>query len=240
MVVALSATIAVLGEEAPKPREVRRHFELVDKQGRVYYEATALNESSQPLARSRVLLRDVTYGDFVVSWTRSFVNQTTVLVFTDKDGKSFVRLTFKWAYTSKTRDETLSEAHRHPELQDAPVIAILETNGGKWEAVETEWQGTSRLHELRTEVRRSMDFTLLEGLERMRSMALGAQDIDPIAKMVTTYIVHGAEGEVMVSLVDTTVAPDCDFDKSFGVPCSDRQLERIKKAVEQHRQLEEY
>lgn len=237
---ALNAAIA-RAEDAPSGlRGVRRHFELVDKQGTLYYQATSINETSQALGRSRVLLHDVNYGDLVLSWVRSYTEQTTVLSVTDKEGKAYVRLKFKWPYTSKTRDETLSEAHRHPELEKAPVIAILETNGGKWEAVETEWQGTQRLRELRTDVRRSMDFTLLEGIERMRSMALGIQDIDAIAKMVTTYLIHGSEGEIMVSLIDTTTAPDCDFDKSFGVPCSERELERIKKAIEQHHQLEEY
>lgn len=237
---AIGASVSVSAQEAQRPHETRRHFELVDKKGALYYQGTALNESSQTLSRSRVLIRDLTYGDFIVSWTRSFTDQVTVLAVTDKEGKSFVRLTFKWPFTSKTRDETLAEAQLHPELQNAPTIATLETNGGKWQAVETEWQGTARLHELRTQVRRSMDFTLLEGIERMRSMALGTPDIDPIAKMITTYVVHGAEGEVMVSLVDTTVAPDCDFDKSFGLPCSERQLERLKKAREQQRQLENY
>jgi hypothetical protein len=132
------------------------------------------------------------------------------------------------------------EAHLHPELDNAPTIVTLDTNGGKWEAVETEWQTTDRLHQLRTEVRRSMNPTLLEGIERMRSMALGTDEIEPLAKMVTTYIVHGAEGEINVSLVDTTAAPDCEFDKSFGYACSDRSLERIKKAAEQHRPIQEY
>jgi hypothetical protein len=236
----IASATAMHGDEPSAMRGRRRHFQLVDKQGFLYYQATVINESSQELGRNRVLLHDVNYGDFVISRLRSYAEQTTTLTFSDKVGKAYARLKFKWPYTSKTLDDTLKEARRHPELENAPVIAILETNGGKWEAVETEWRGIQRLRELRTDVRRSMDFTLLEAIERMRSMALGIPDIEPVAKMITTYIVHGTEGEIMVTLVDSTMAPDCEFDKSFGVPCSDRQLERIKKANEEHRQLEEY
>lgn len=240
MPLVLAAASISAQDAKPATSEFRRHFELVDKQGAQYYVATSINERSPELARARVLLRDVNYGDLVLSWIRSYKEQTTVLSITDREGKAYVRFRFKWPYTSKTQEETIREAHRHPELQAAPVIGIVETNGGKWEGVETDWKGVQRERELRTEVRRSMDFSLLEGIERMRSMALDIPDIKSIANMITTYIVHGAEGEISISLVDSTLAPDCDFDKSFGLPCTDRQLERIKKAQAEHRQLEEY
>ena len=238
--VVFSAAGAFSQDRGPIATENRRHFELREKYGSSYYQATVVNEPSGNLSKTLVLLRDPVYGDFVISQVRSLENQTTVLAITDKAGKSFVRLTYKWPVTSKDRSEKPEEAPPQSELKNIPTISTLETNGGRWEAVEVEWRGIERLRKLRTEVRRSMDPWLLEGIERMRSIAVGIAEVEAVTRMITTYVIHGSEGEPMISLIDAPAAPDCDFDKSFGVPCTERQLMRIKDAAQQQHQLDRY
>jgi hypothetical protein len=243
IIVGIVITANVLrAADTPPRREVtvRHHVELNDKRGMLYYKATIVDELSDERSRTRILVRDLPFGDYVLSRVRSFADQTTVISIADVQDKSFVRVTYKWPFTSKTRDETLAEARRHPELMDAPTIVTLETNGGKWEAVETEWRSFERRRELQTQVRQSMNTTLLEGIERMRGMVFPADDFKVFADLITTYVLHGTAGEVQQGLIATPAHPDCTFDKSFGVPCSDKQLAHIQKADEEHRPITDY
>jgi hypothetical protein len=235
------ATISALAEDtAPRSAVIRRHFELNDKAGSAYYYVTTVRELSEVRQHVRLLVRDARFGDYILSWLRSFTDQTTVISIADLSGKAYVRITYKWPFTSKTVTDTLAEAKRHPELMDAPTIVTLDTNGGRWEAVETEWRGTERRRELRTQVRQSMNPTLLEAIERMRGTALPVSDFKDFAALATTFVLHGTAGEVQEGLLENSLHPDCDFDKSFGLPCTDKELARIKKADEEHRPITDY
>jgi hypothetical protein len=239
---ALVVSRSALAQQRPRVTHLRRHFELNDKAGQPYYEATVAHDFSDERQNTRILLRDHRFGDFVLSRVLAFPDgeSTTTIGITDAEGKSYVRINFIWAIKAKSVSEYLSQAHEHPQLLQAPTIVTLETNGGKWEAVETEWRGTDRRRQLRTEVRQSMNPRLLEAIERMRGMAMATTEFTGFVELVTDYILHGTAGEAQQGLIENTLQPDCDFDKSFGIPCTEKQLARIKKADEEHRPITDY
>lgn len=234
IILALAATHAVAEPQPPaEVREHRSHFEIVAQEGPVLYQFTEVSRTSDTLSEEYVLVRDVEHGDFVLRQRWSFGDQVMTRRLSDLEDRVFVQLTMQSPFTSKTRKETLAESRRHPSIKMTPAIIKLETNGGRWDAVETEWEDAVALRQFRYRLRASVDGFLLEAVERLKGMPIDTTAIGAFFDILGHLIVYGPPSAepAAAGTKRQTAAPDCAFDAHFGFPCSAKQLDRIKKAA---------
>lgn len=249
---------AVQAEEEPEaqtekkiaPLEYRRHFRVIDREQEQLYEATLIARISEEKDENYLLIHDEGHGEFIIRKVWTFENQQSVSRMTDIKNRSFIQASYIFQLSSKTRSDTHAEARRNPLLMDVPAILTLETNGGRWEGLDRDWNDAARLRQLRHQVRQTVDFSLLEATERMRG-TLFAIDSDAsfFYATVCKYVVYGTsrdetteddEGSSSSGMKALDIAPNCDFDKQFGFPCSAKQLERVKKAAAEQKPLPRY
>lgn len=225
----------------PRQSERRRHFEILGTDGASLYEGTEIVRVGELSEEKLVLVRDNGFGDFVLRWAWDFRRQVVDHRISDVKDRSFLQSSSKSPFTSRTRSETMAEAGRNPSLTRVNALLKLETNGGVWEGMESEWLGDARaLRSLRHSLRVSLDPFIMEAIERGRGLLFATTEGEGFFLLVGRYAVYdtsldkaGAEkSEDPPTLDSKTAAPNCDFDQAFGFPCSDEQKERLKKAAQ--------
>jgi hypothetical protein len=221
---------SIAGPAAPVT-DSRHHYVLRDADHVVHYEITALMRTDGDVDSDILLVDDRGHGLLLLETQANYPTQTIWYVISDATRKAFFRATFKLPYTAKTRAGTLAEAHANPALQMMPTLLTLETNGGEWPSVDTDLREWKRLRELRHSIRPTIPFFLLEGIERMRGSLFATVSGDMYYSVVGRFAVYDTTGDTKLDLEEVTVEPACDFDKSFGYPCSDKQLAAIKRSL---------
>jgi hypothetical protein len=237
--------------ETPAVTEFRKHFEVVDGTGAVLYTVSAIVRFSEASAEDYVLVRDEGYGDYVLRNVWTFKDQISNFRISDVKDRVFLQVTYKFPFASKTRSATLEEGHRFPHVTDAGVPARIETNGGRWDGAEHDWDEGARLRAFRHQLRQTVDFSLIEAIDRMRGTLFTTDaastfyfplckyavydDVDP-AESTTTGNDEGAASTVKTR----DRAPDCDFDAHFGFKCSEKQLALVKRAAKEEKALVSY
>lgn len=223
----------LLAEEKRPAADVRRHFEVIGPSDDILYEATEIVRLTDDTDAMFMLIRDTGHGDFVMRRIWTFENQAIVTRISDVKDRTFVQTTGTMPFQSKTRLETLAEGRRNPRLMDVPVVFQMETNGGRWDSVETDLKETAVLRRLRHDLRQTMDFFLLEAIERMRGSFLGVAEGEAYFPMLADYVIYDLDPEdnEKAGIKTRDAMPNCSFDQSFGFPCSEKQKERAGKAL---------
>jgi hypothetical protein len=241
-ILSVCALTALGDTTAPKSevRETRKHF-VVFAGDEILYEITEITRVSDALSAGYLLIRDTGHGDFVVRDTWTFEDQLAIHRMSDVKDRTFVQVSFSMPFVSKTRLDTMNEARENPPQH--PAILKLETNGGRWDGVETDWSEYRQIRQLRRDLRRTVDFSLVEAIERMRGTLIGLPGlaIDPFFKQLARYVVYDSESDELQKDVQIRDAkPDCDFDASLGFPCSAIQRERAAKAAKSQKPSRQY
>lgn len=134
----------------------------------------------------------------------------------------------------------MAEAEGNEKLVSTPVFVTITTNGGEWSIVSTDLDEWARVRQLRHEIRPTMDFFLLEAIERMRGAVFAIPGGDIFFMQVAQYVVYDTRDAPRLAVQQENQPPACDFDKSFGYPCSAAQLEKIRKRAEEGKPLDRY
>lgn len=235
----LSLAIPLLADSPVKrelPPEIRRHWEVAVKSGTVLYRFTTILKLTEAKSERVVLLRDEGHGDFVIMHRWSFEDQTVVYRLSTLDDRAFLQRSYTMPLSAKNRTRTMEEARATTILtQDGvPVILKVETNGGQWEGHEDDLKDKVALRRLRHELRSTMNGSVLETLERMRGTFFAAEPGTLLYDNVGMLVLYDAgAATTAVDVEIEEVQPSCDFDDSFGFPCSDAQTARIAKAAKE-------
>ena len=67
-----------------------------------------------------------------------------------------------------------------------------------------------------------------------------AASAGPYFDLIGQLVLYEPQDEPQLRLEQVEQPPACDFDDSFGYPCSEAQLKRIKKAQESGKPLSSY
>ena len=215
--------------------ELRNRYNVVSADKRVQYEMAEVMRLSDTEESITVLVRDVATGDrYVLQRLKSYTEQTVVYKISDPKGESSIQTSFSLPFTKRTRLEALQEARDNPQLAAEPVIVTIETNGGTWSGVSTTWDEWAELRKLRHDIRSVTSFYLLEGIERMRGSVFAQPSAQAFDTIVARFVVYDTDttGKEDAGLQSVVVMPDCDFDESFGFPCTDAQQKIVRKARE--------
>jgi hypothetical protein len=214
----------------PRPEVVRQHYVLRGAGDTVLYEFTVIRRYTELKHDEVLLVRDPGHGDVIFESIQSWVEQQTMYRISDVRKRTFLQASFNSPFTSKTLRDTLEEAINNPVLGEVPRLITLTTNGGEWKTVETNLPEQSTLRQLRHDIRPSIDFFLLEAIERMRGALFQLPDGQLYFALLANYVIYDTSGEAEMAAPPEPQPPACDFDKSFGYPCSTEQLTRIRNA----------
>jgi hypothetical protein len=228
-----------LAEDSPVqrelPPEIRRHWQVASR-GTVLYRFTTILKMTETKHETIVLVRDEGHGDFVIRDRWSFEDQTVVYRISTLDDRAFLQQSYKMPLSAKGRKRTMDEVRATTILTEGETTAIIriETNGGQWERSEDELKDDVALRRLRHDLRSTMNFPLLEMLERMRGTFFATEDGQQLYGTVARLVLYDAGSATTAADVQISEAqPTCDFDESFGFPCSETQLSKIEKATKE-------
>jgi hypothetical protein len=222
------------------PLDYRRHLELRGAQGALLYEYTIISSLSEAGTSEIILLRDPGHGDVLLEHVFSVEKHRSASRISDVKGHTFIEASMESPLTSKTLTDTFKEAHAQPELFKTPVPVTITTRGGEWRMSETELKDDQAVRRLRHEIRPTVDVYLLEAMERMRGTFFQTVNGVSYSFFVGQLLLYGPADEMNLNAGEVPQPPACDFDKSFGYPCSSEQLKRVKAAAEAGKPLEVY
>jgi hypothetical protein len=222
------------------PLDYRRHLELRDAQGALLYEYTVISSISEAGSSEIIPLRDPGHGDVLLENITTVDPHRSVSRISDVKRRAFIESSMDGPFASKTLSETFKEAHAHPELYKTAVPITIKTGGGEWRMSETELKDQQLLRRLRHEIRPTVDVYLLEAVERMRATFFQVTDGASYSWLLGQVLLYGADDKMDFAAEARAQPPACDFDESFGYPCSDEQQKRVKAAAEAGKPLPAY
>jgi hypothetical protein len=232
-VLVIAALLTSVSAQAAET-ERRERLVLKDAKNSIHFEVTRIVRTSDDRDHEIALVLDRGYGKVILERDHSFAKQLVIHRITDPKRETYIESRFGQPFTSTNRADTLEEARQHPELVDVPVTMTLSTNGGEWTGLETNWREWGELREVRRRVRASLSFSLLEAIERMRDSVFATRVGDGFYLLVAKYALYDPPERAPSKLILESAIPDCDFDKSFGYPCSEKQLKRAAASAKEN------
>lgn len=229
--------------------ESRKHFTISRADGVPLGRATAVYRSAPTWFRSVVLFRAAIGDELVLEDMSDYKAKTLEWTIRNMKGDAWITARVALPFSGTTAAEAYAE------FQDtqAQIFKLMrpelefETNAGSWKGSETDWAGDARL-EITKQLRMGTSFDLLETIERSVDSAfvnlgeVGLDLDDDLARdepLILQYLLYRPRCGQNASKAEFAV-PDCDYDESFGFPCSEKQLARVKTAKETGETPERY
>ncbi len=242
LAIALLASSALALEPLRLPPEMRRHQQVRTKDGTVLYTVTSIHRFAEKEAETIILVRDDAFIDLIFRGVISFEKQFVFHRLSDVRNETYVQRSYRSGLGAKTWSELRKLMHEQESARQAKVVLKIESNGGEWESSEEDRENSVLRRERVHNVRNSMTPSLLEVIERMRGTLFGTEAGNEIYIALAFELLYDVNEEAAtstnVSLTDES--PDCAFDKSFGYPCTESQLARIKQAAQDAKPLRAY
>jgi hypothetical protein len=220
----------------------RAHLSVNDARGDVLYVLTDIHHVDDSGGSTELLILDKTTDQrFVMTSKYDIEHHRSVMQISDVTGKKYLRRSYALPSAAKTRDELSAESERNPQVFElADSLITIETPASSYTAHESELSGNARNGRWVSDLRESLDPAFLEALERMRESLFGTTTAERFYSTLAKFVFHGGCSPDAATAKVVAETPDCSFDKSFGFPCSDRQVERIRKAEEEKTTLDHY
>jgi hypothetical protein len=222
-------------KEPARCPEIRYHFELLQPGSeKAAYVVTSVDRPTDEFESSEVLLIvDAYQSRFVVTSTRSYFDQTDIIEIRDLKRDAVVRSILQFPYHSKNRQDTLLEAHAAQKDHGwADIPITIEAGGISITGLESQWKNDLVGNPWKVQLRRAMDRQFLESIEEMRPLMHQAM-LAIACEALTRSLLFEESCDVDSPDATKAIPPDCDFDASFDMECSDKQKKRISDAIEQ-------
>lgn len=224
-----------------KPMHYRQHF-VVRSGEAVLFELTAIHDLTEEKFENVILVRDPEHGDVLLRQVHDFAANASTRRISDVKERTFVEAVLPGApFAAKTFSETIREAREHHQLFAlTPSRVTIRTNGGEWTDIDTQHTDPQTLRALRHRIRPTIDFFLLEAIERMRTSLFQTTHGDPYRDLLATYVLYDSTAPAATPVKAVMQPPNCDFDKSFGYPCTAEQWKKVRAAAEAGKELMAY
>lgn len=228
------ATVGPSATTTAAPTEVRRHFKVLSPGQVDDYVATEIRSLSEKSDKIRMIVESAQGQKFLLTFERDYVKQTTSHEIREVGGQEFLRLRFQSPWTATTRTGTLEEGAKHPELIEKTDFSFEFATAGNGILAGGDfglWNDMQNQREWRTRLRSMLAPQFLEALEIMWSNGFFASSVGNTFAEPVRYVVYRPDCGAPDDLRVEPALPDCDFDKKFGFPCSDRQKARADRAL---------
>jgi hypothetical protein len=221
----------------------RNHYSVRDARGVPVYFVSQVRKVSPALTESAVLIEDEALHErFIFRFRYDIPKQASFAEISDVSGKEFLRRTMESGLPSlaTTIDGLMRDVDANPKLLDlADPWVTYETATFSHKTKDSDNRSLERRREWISKLRESLDPHFLESLERMRNDGIYAAE--GVSDFYDRFgqVFHGQCPPPEGARVRAE-QPDCAFDKLFGFPCSDAQLEKIAAARRDGRPLTYY
>lgn len=217
---------------ATKVVENRQHIIVTSAAGNDDFVVTQISQRSDNLDRTIILIR-TSAGDRLMT-TREWDYEKQIAFSEIRDVRSdeFLRATFTYPISTKTRRATLEIVSKNPQLLSIEVPFEISVHGpSRVSGIASHWEDPITARDWRTRVRQMISPNFLETLELVETSGLLKQPaLASIHEMLMGYVLYRTNCNSGAGLSVEPAAPDCGFDKDFSYPCSEDQLKRAKAA----------
>jgi hypothetical protein len=233
-----------LPSKASEKKVLRVHTSVRDTDQEPLFFITNIIKIDPEVSENLVLIEDETLHErFIYRQRFDLAKKRSLEEFSDDTGKKFIRRSYDVdiAASSKTLPDLLSEARENPKIYElTPLVMLLEAPSFSSKVTEAELKQPKSRRTLIARLRETLEPHFLESLELMRVGGLpAARAISGFYDSLGDVVFHG-ECAAPENAHEVQEPPDCGFDKAFGFPCSDAQLETIAQAKRDGRTLWSY
>lgn len=228
----LLAQTPVAEPGASSPPEIRRHLTAVSPGGVDDFGITQIQRLSEKDDLTIALIRTVTGDELVAKHEWNYETQVAYTEIRDIRSNEFLRVTSKYTYATKTRTATLEQVSKSPQTMTPDVpFEITGPGTSRLSGIESHWRDPATAREWRSRVRQMISPMFLEELEIVDSSGLFSEPALPaLHETLMQYVLYRTSCDSMANLHVDPAVPNCDFDKSFGYPCSEVQEKRVSAA----------
>jgi hypothetical protein len=213
-------SVTAIAQEPPQ-RTLRRHTSVRDADQETLFLITEIMHVDPERTENTVLIEDETQHErFIYRTGFDPVKKRSLIEFSDDSGKKFIRRSY---------DAGLA----------APVMTF-EAPSFSLKVTEAEVRLPKSRRALTSQIRETLEPHFLESLELMRFGGLRASNAASSFYDTLGDVVFHGECAPPENAHEVEEPPDCGFDKAFGFPCSDAQLETIAQAKRDGRTLRSY
>jgi hypothetical protein len=208
----------------------RQHYTLHDSDGVLLYEYTVIHDLSEKRMAKVTLVRDPGHGDVLLHDSHTIADKRSSHRISDVKDRVFVESSFDMPYAAATFSALFKEVFSQVQVAEIPTLLTFRTNGGEWKEIDTKLSNEHERRRLRHAIRQTMDPYLLEAIERMRGTFFRTSEGKGVFTLFVTFLVYDSQTDPPMDAVAKMQNPACDFDDSFGYPCTSEQLNRIRDA----------
>jgi hypothetical protein len=228
-------------QQERKTVRLRTHWSVHEHGDSPTYVVTKIVRSELTKRTSELLIEDQqTHERFIFRTASEPGAHIATSQISDVSGKKYIRRTLEMNLptTATTILGIIKEANANPALYGMidPLLQF-ETASFTYDLRASEFQRLSRPSAWVSQLRETLDPHFLECLERMRDGGfLSSRAGMLIYADFGPMLFHG-ECTLPETAHDVEEQPDCAFDKAFGFPCDDIQLQKIEIARKDGRRL---
>ncbi|MEA2570738.1 MAG: hypothetical protein QOI24_2739 [Acidobacteriota bacterium] len=209
-----------IAQELPQ-RTLRRHTSVRDADQQTLFLITEIMHVDPERTENTVLIEDETQHErFIYRSGFDPVKKRSLIEFSEDSGKQFIRRVYDVDFATPVM------------TFEAPSFSLRVTGA--------DLKQPKSRRALTSQIRETLEPHFLESLELMRFGGLRTSNAaSSFYDTLGTVLFHG-ECAPPENAHEVEEPPDCGFDKAFGFPCSDAQLETIARSKRDGRTLRAY
>lgn len=218
----LAATSLAASSEAAE-NEMRTHYVVADRNRLPVYRATVITTSDENAGVETCLLSDVSGERVRIDIRRNHVSHLLIAEYSVNNAPP-VKVKVDLPFKSMTRSGNAHEYNTQPELREKEIPFTIESNGKMLKTAEREWKSGPNKANVRAQAKSLVGTHLAATMTKLRSVLA----FPPLAGACSTlsFVTDGVKCAGSTALSIAVVQPDCDFDATFGFPCSAAQAQR--------------
>jgi hypothetical protein len=198
--------------------ETRDHYIVIDRDRAPMYRVTRIWAPGPNGTQQTFLIANVGGPLLRIDLTRDYLSQERITLFAlAGNPEANARLVVTLPSASTTAKDLREELQARPELRHVPVPIRIEGRSNKMvRGLDADWSRQTNA-ELRNRVRQVVGEDLMEALLSIKDIA-GL----PMFAELNASLGYLVDPETLVyrsTLLVSAGAPDCEFDRKFGVPC---------------------
>lgn len=215
------AALAMLPAAAALSAETRTHYAIADRARTPHYSVTAIAEVSEERGDETYLIAAADGARLVIRVRRDYPHHRLSAEYV-YDSRKPARVIVDLPLRATTRSESLEEMRRGGADADVPVLV---EGRGSIRTSERALQA-DRDGKLRARVRAAAGEDVAAAFTAIRSILA----FPPLGGACSTLpiLTGGKRCAGDPALMIAAALPDCSFDASFGMPCSEEQKARAK------------
>ncbi len=214
-------------------KEFRSHYVVTDRARTPLYYATSANKIEERETSNIILLKNVITGQRITINVHSDYQQheTTTVYMLDKKNSVTVRYQTPFISASTLRESIAENKQHREEFSTRDIPVTVESKGHFERLTEKRWKkGDRDSVDTHDRVKKAVDPAITAAIKALIPV-LSFPDLSAACATVP-FVTDGAKCMGDTGFMFATIAPDCDFDAEFDMPCGIEQWAKAKTVAQ--------